>query len=111
MTTERDETARAYYRAIDSDAYDELVDLLAPEFFHYRPDQTLDGRERFIEFMRKERPIINTRHAVDAIYASDNEPEVAVRGRLLRDDECLFEFVDVFRFEDDNVIRLRTYTR
>lgn len=110
MATEHVETARAYYRAIDEYEYDELTTLLASDFVHNRPDQTLDGRERFIEFMRKERPMIDTKHAVDAIYSDDSD-EVAVRGRLLRDDECLFDFVDVFTFEDGDVIRLRTYTR
>ena len=109
MDAERAETARAYYRAIDGGAYDRLGALLAPAFVHERPDRTLEGRDRFVEFMRDERPMTDTTHAVDAVYRDGRE--VAVRGRLLRDDDPLFGFVDVFSFEDDAVARIRTYTR
>ena len=109
METERTESARAYYRAIDDGAYDRLASLLAPAFVHERPDRTLDGRERFVRFMRDERPTTDTEHAVDAVYSDGRE--VAVRGRLLRDGDALFGFVDVFSFEDDAVAGVRTYTR
>ena len=109
MGTERTESARAYYRAIDDGAYDRLATLLVPEFVHERPDRTLDGRERFVRFMREERPITDTEHAVDAVYR--DEGEVAVRGRLLRDGDALFGFVDVFSFEAGTVAEIRTYTR
>ncbi len=115
MGTERTESARAYYRAIDGGAYDRLADLLAPEFVHRRPDRTLDGRERFVRFMREERPMTDTEHAVDAVYRDAGE--VAVRGRLLRDGDALFEYVDVFSFADagagerEAVAEIRTYTR
>ena len=109
MGTERTESARAYYRAIDDGAYDRLASLLAPEFAHERPDRTLDGRERVVRFMREERPTTDTEHAVDAVYRDGRE--VAVRGRLLRDGDTLFEFVDVFSFAGGVVGLIRTYTR
>lgn len=111
MSTEPVETTRAYYRTIDSDEYEKLTTLLATEFVHERPDRTLAGRERFLEFMRDERPMTDTTHAVDAIYFDGDDDEVAVRGRLLRDADCLFGFVDVFEFEEGNVTRIRTYTQ
>ena len=109
MDTERTETARAYYRAVDDGAYERLGSLLAPEFAHERPDRTLDGRERFVRFMREERPMTDAVHAVDAVYRDGRE--VAVRGRLRRDGDDLFGFVDVFSFEADAIARIRTYTR
>jgi hypothetical protein len=60
--------------------------------------------------MREERPMTDTTHAVDALYRGDGV-EVAVRGRLLRDGETLFGFVDVFGFDGAAIARLRTYTR
>lgn len=101
--------ARAYYRAIDSGDYDALADALAPGFVHRRPDRTLRGRDRFVAFMRDERPRTDTRHAVDRVYESADG--VAVQGRLLADgDGELFAFVDVFEVEEGVITRLTTYT-
>lgn len=60
--------ARAYYRALDEGDYEALADLLAPGFVQERPDLTLEGRERFVRFVREERPRRDTSHAVDAVY-------------------------------------------
>jgi len=117
---ERAETARTYYRAIDDDEYDRLGEILSPGFVHDRPDRTLSGPDRFVRFMREERPMTDTTHAVDALYHGGGEAdgtgrgedgEVAVRGRLLGNGSVLFGFVDVFGFEDAAIERLRTYTR
>lgn len=104
------ETVRAYYDAIDAEEYDRLAALLRPEFTHHRPDRTLAGRERFIRFMREERPTTDTSHAVDAVYPEG--PGVAVRGRLLdADGDELFAFVDAFALEDGALEGLETYVR
>jgi ketosteroid isomerase-like protein len=108
---ERAETARTYYRSIDDGEYDRLGAILAPGFVHDRPDRTLSGADEFVQFMREGRPMTDTTHAVDALYAGHGDDELAVRGRLLRDGEDLFGFVDVFAFEGVEVTRLRTYTR
>ncbi|MFB6184380.1 MAG: nuclear transport factor 2 family protein [Haloarculaceae archaeon] len=110
MVTDHADVARSYYAAIDEHAYDDLADLLEPGFVHERPDRTLEGRDRFVDFMREDRPMTDTTHAVDGVYRDDTDDEVAVRGRLLRDDERLFGFVDVFSFSANAVTRLRTYT-
>lgn len=110
----REATARAYYDALDGHDYEALADLLAPAFVHDRPDQTIEGRDRFVQFMREERPMKETSHPVDAVYRTDDaEPaDLAVRGRLLdADDEVIVGFIDVFSFAADGVERIRTYTR
>lgn len=107
--------AREYYRALDEDDYEALADLLAPEFVHYRPDRTIDGRDRFVTFMREERPMKATSHPLDAVYATDADGadrEVAVRGRLLDPDgDPVVSFVDVFSFDGDRVEAIHTYSR
>ena len=101
---------RAYYRAIDGGEYDALADLLAEGFVHDRPDRTIEGRDRFVRFMREGRPQTDTTHPVDSVYHGDDE--VAVRGRLLdADGERIAGFVDVFAFSDGRVARIDTYTR
>ncbi|MFC6989649.1 nuclear transport factor 2 family protein [Haloplanus sp. GCM10025708] len=107
---DRRDAVATYYEALDSGAYDRLADLLAPDFVQHRPDRTLDGRERFVAFMRDDRPVTDTTHAVDAVY--EGNTEVAVRGRLRdADGETLVSFVDVFGFEGGRVATLWTYTR
>jgi ketosteroid isomerase-like protein len=109
---DRDAAAREYYRALDDHDYEALADLLAPEFVHHRPDRTIEGRDRFVTFMRDERPMTTTSHPLDAVYESDGPGEVAVRGRLLdADGERIVSFVDVFSFEGEAVETIHTYTQ
>jgi len=106
------DVVRAYYAALDDHDYDRLAALLALPVAHYRPDQILAGRDALVSFMRDERPNRNTSHDLRAVYVSEDDEEVAVRGQL-RDasDETLFEFVDVFSFVDGDVAAIRTHTR
>ncbi|ELZ46216.1 hypothetical protein C464_11463 [Halorubrum coriense DSM 10284] len=100
--------ARAYYDAIDAGEYDRLASLLHPAFVQRRSDRTFEGRDRFVAFMRDERPNTDTTHAVDRVYPSG--PGVAVRGRLLDADGAeLFAFVDVFDVENGRLTALETY--
>ncbi|WP_332897276.1 nuclear transport factor 2 family protein [Haladaptatus sp. CMSO5] len=103
-----EDAARAFYAAVDEGAYDQLEELLTPEFVHDRPDQTLRGREAFISFMRDERPLTETRHDIEAVYVG--ESELAVRGTLRdADDERLLKFVDVHEGEA-RISAITTYT-
>lgn len=106
--------ARAYYRALDEGDYDLLAALLASGFVHDRPDRTIEGRDRFVRFMRDERPQTDTTHPIDAVLAtSDQGPDgaVAVRGRLLdADGDPIARFVDLFAFTAERIARIETYT-
>jgi len=103
--------ARAYYRALDEGDYDLLAGLLAPEFVHERPDISLEGRKRFIQFMREERPTTDTSHPIDGVYQQVDGDEVIVRGRLLDSNgDNITAFTDVFSFEGEKIDRIRTFT-
>lgn len=107
---DRTAVARAYYDALDGGDYDLLADLLAPGFTQSRPDRTFEDRDRFVEFMREERPQTDTSHPIDAVY--EREAGMAVEGRLLASDGGLItRFVDVFAFEGEQITEIRTYTR
>jgi ketosteroid isomerase-like protein len=131
MSGDPEALARVYYRHIDDGAYGPLREVLADEFVQHRPDTTLEGADRFVRFMREERPETDTTHAVECVYrvggdgaASDTEgtgegggtdetadARVAVEGRLERaDGRTWFRFVDVFTVADGRLTGLRTYT-
>lgn len=100
---------RDYYRAIDDGEYATLEALLTTDFVQHRPDMTLDGRDRFVAFMRDERPDPETTHELAAVFT--REGGVAAEGRLLRaSGEEWFRFVDVFDVTDGQLASLRTYT-
>ena len=108
--TDSDPTAlaRAYYDALDAGDYDRLASVLAPDFVQRRPDRTFEGRDRFVGFMRDDRPNTDTTHVVERVYPAG--PGVAVRGRLLdADGEVLFAFVDVFDVAAGRLTALETY--
>jgi len=106
---EREATARRYYEALDSHEYEALRSLLAAEFAHHRPDRTIDGRDRFVRFMRKERPQTETSHPIDIVYTDGDA--VAVEGRLLdADGDAILASAVEFSFEGENVVEIRTYT-
>ena len=102
--------ARSYYDAIDGKEYDRLADLLAPGFVHPRPDRTIEGSERFVRFMREDRPQKETSHELRAVYDGP-EGHVAARGQL-RDSEgdTLFEFLDTFELDGGRIAEIWTYT-
>ena len=100
--------ARAYYEAIDDGRYEKLRTLLGTDFLHDRPDRGIEGPDEFVRFMREERPLTATTHEIDSCYR--NGSSVAIQGRLHRDGETLFAFVDVHAIEDERIARLRTYT-
>jgi ketosteroid isomerase-like protein len=105
---------RTYYAAIDAGAYDRLRDALDPDFVQERSDRTFDGRERFVRFMRDERPRTDTTHEVESacVGGRGDDCEVFVRGRLLTSDgEEMFGFVDVHRVVGGRITSLSTYTR
>jgi len=107
---DRTATARAYYEALDDGEYDRLADLLTADFSQSRPDRRFDGRDRFIQFMREERPQTDTAHPIDDVF--EHSDGVAVEGRLLGSDGGLIAaFVDVFSFDGDRIAEVRTYTR
>ncbi|MBV0902187.1 nuclear transport factor 2 family protein [Haloarcula salina] len=112
---DRAERARSYYEAIDGGDYDRLASLLAEGFVHDRPDRTIEGRERFVRFMREERPQPDTSHPLDGLYGPAGDEaadEVVARGRLLDSDgERIVGFVDVFSLADGEIERIETYTR
>lgn len=107
---EPDATVRAFYAALDEHRYDDLADLLTPDFTHYRPDRTFEGRDAFVTFMREDRPMTETTHEIEGVFT--NVTGAAVQGRLLdAQGKSLFRFADVHALSDGRIESVRTYTQ
>lgn len=101
--------AREYYRTIDQGDYEALADVLDPGFVQHRPDMTLEGRDRFVAFMREDRPETDTVHDISTVFTAPDA--IAVQGRVVRaSGEEWFGFVDVFTIADGVLASLHTYT-
>jgi hypothetical protein len=121
---DRRDAVRGYYDAIDAGDYDRLRGVLASDFVQHRPDRTLDGPDRFVQFMREERPRTDTEHVLTAVgVTGDGDGDgddgggdgdvstVFAEGRLrAADGDDLFGFVDVHRVSDAGIESLTTYT-
>lgn len=129
------ETVHRYYRALDAHEYAALEVLLHPDFRQRRPDRVLEGRDRFVAFMRDERPSTDTTHELLRTLTSTTPATVerssehgdvpregsaavlAVVGRLLdTEGDAILEFVDVHELDASGrsgprLRRLDTYTR
>ena len=98
-----------YYRCLDAHEYNTLQSVLHPEFVQHRPDRSFESRQAFVEFMRTGRPNTDTTHHVDTVLAST--ASLAAYGRLLDADGTeLIEFMDVFRFDDDRILTVETFS-
>jgi ketosteroid isomerase-like protein len=98
-----------YYRCLDDDEYETLRSILHPEFIQQRPDRSFESREAFVEFMRTERPQTDTTHRVDTLLESADG--LAASGRLFdAEGSELFEFIDVFWFEDGQIRAVDTFS-
>lgn len=101
---------RTYYQALDEQEYQQLMEVLCPEFVHERPDRTISGRKSFIKFMRDNRPDTDTTHRITSLFIN-SDGHVAAQGTLMRNDNTIwFRFVDVFMIEAENIHSLITYT-
>ena len=111
---DRRDAVRGYYDAIDAGDYDRLRDCLTSGFVQHRPDRTLDGPDRFVRFMREERPRTDTEHVLTAVGVDDEDGDMStvfVEGRLRAGNgDDLFGFVDVHRVGDAGIESLTTYT-
>jgi len=98
-----------YYRCLDDDEYETLRSILHPEFIQQRPDRAFKSREAFVEFMRSERPQTDTTHRVDTLLESAGS--LAASGRLFdAEGGELFEFIDVFQFDEGRICAVDTFS-
>ncbi len=98
-----------YYRCLDDDEYETLRSILHPEFVQQRPDRSFESREAFVEFMQSGRPQTETTHHVDTLLESAEG--LAASGRLFdAEGSELFEFIDVFRFDEGRILAVDTFS-
>ncbi len=98
-----------YYRCLDAGEYDTLRSILHPGFVQHRPDRSFESREAFVEFMEHGRPDTDTTHEVDQVLEST--ASLAAAGQLFdADGTKLFDYIDVFRFDDGQILAVDTFS-
>ncbi|MFW6448981.1 MAG: nuclear transport factor 2 family protein [Halobacteriota archaeon] len=103
---------RRYYRLVDEDATDELIQLFADDVRYERPGQgAIVGRDALRRFYEDERPLSEGEHTIDAVVVDG--ATAAVRGRFTgRQDghRVAFGFADFHEFENGEIARRYTFT-
>lgn len=111
--TETEEAAvREYYRLVDADDVDGLLDLFAADAVYSRPGHpVMRGRADLARFYGGERIIARGRHRLDQVVV--HSPQIAVTGSfegVLKDGtEVDLRFADFFVFDGPRIARRDTY--
>lgn len=101
-----------YYRLVDANALDEMLDLFADDAVYERPGyDPLKGKDAIEAFYRGTRVIASGRHSVDRVMVEDGA--VAVEGSFagtLRDgSSARVRFADIFVLDNGKFAHRSTY--
>ncbi|MDL4818700.1 nuclear transport factor 2 family protein [Actinomadura opuntiae] len=107
-----EKTVREYYRLVDAEDVDGLLDLFADDAVYDRPGYpTMRGRSDLARFYGGERVIAGGRHTLDRVVAST--PQIAVTGSfegVLKDgSETRVRFADFFVLDGPRIVQRDTY--
>jgi ketosteroid isomerase-like protein len=108
------EVAKTYLELVDSGRYDELSPLLSEKVVYKtiigRP--AIAGASKLIQYYKETRAVGSGVHGVTGIIADDNGVAVLLRmkGAMKDGSKLEFEAVDLFTFEGDKIVGIRTFT-
>jgi hypothetical protein len=97
---------RSYYDWVDNDRFDEILALFEDKIYYKRGSRVFNGRDEVQNFYKKERLIRDGKHH---ITLTTSPPNVYVSGHFegsLRDNRVVkIDFEDIFKFEDEKIIK------
>jgi steroid Delta-isomerase len=104
------EKIRLYYRLVDSNDVEGLVELFAPDAVYQRPGYSpLTGRDELQKFYHRQRIIERGEHTLSCIVV--RQPHVAIHGNFvgtLKDGRNVaLRFAEFFIFGDDGLFSRR----
>nr|WSY54822.1 nuclear transport factor 2 family protein [Streptomyces sp. NBC_00886] len=103
---------RAYYRLVDTDDVDGLLDLFAEDAVYHRPGYpAMRGHGELAEFYGGTRVIASGRHTLDQVVAQPSRIAVAgsFNGVLKDGTEVGLRFADFFEFDGPRIVRRDTF--
>ena len=108
------EKVKMYLELVDSGRYEELSPLLSEKVVY----QTIIGRapivgaSKLIQYYKETRVVGSGVHEVTGIVAEGNKAAVLLRmkGAVKDKSKIVFEAVDLFTFEGDKIVGIRTFT-
>lgn len=104
-------TVHTYYRLVDDEQFEQMLQLFHPEIQYQRGDLEISGIDQMKQFYTRQRTIQSGRHTIDALV--EDGPLVVTRGRmdgvLDGGEEVSIEFADFHEFQGDLIRRRFTY--
>lgn len=106
------ETARKYLEIVDSGRYDELLPIVSEKVVYQTIGPPIVGASKLIQYYKATRVAGYGSHEVTGIIAEANKAAVLLRMKANMKDGSKkeFEAVDLFTFEGDRIIGVRTFT-
>lgn len=103
---------RAYLEIIDSGRFDELLPMLSDKLVYRTIGPSVVGPSKLIQYYKETRVAGHGSHEVTGIIAEANQAVVFLRMKADMKDGTKLEFdaVDLFTFEGDKVVGVRTYS-
>ncbi|HYI67650.1 MAG TPA: nuclear transport factor 2 family protein, partial [Candidatus Limnocylindrales bacterium] len=101
----------SYYRLVDDQQFEQMLQLFHPEIHYQRGDLAITGIDQMKEFYTRGRTITSGRHTIDALV--EDGAMVVTRGTmdgvLDGGEEVSIGFADFLEFQDDLIWRRFTY--
>lgn len=102
----------AYYRLVDDQAFDEMLELFADDAVYARPGyEPLHGKPAIADFYRGARVIVSGRHTLATVLIEGDRAAVegSMRGTLRDGRDVDVRFADFFSVRDGRFVTRDTY--
>lgn len=106
------EISKKYLELVDSGRYDELFPLLSEKLVYQTIGPPIVGPSKLIQYYKDTRVVGSGTHGVTDIIAEGNKAAVLLRMKQVMKDGSKreFEAMDLFTFEGDKIVGVRTFT-
>lgn len=106
------ELIRAYFRAVDANDIDSVVESFHDDIVYERPGyEAISGKDRLRQFFTEERIIAEGRHAVEDVLVDGDRVAAwgSFAGKSRTGADLRESFCDVYEMRDDKIYRRRTF--
>lgn len=104
--------SKKYLELVDSGRYDELLPLLSEKLVYQTIGPPIVGPSKLIQYYKDTRVVGSGTHEVTDIIVEGSKAAILLRMKQVMKDGSKreFEAVDLFTFEGDKIVGVRTFT-